>query len=250
LSANDKDSRLPPRVSLAAKSLKEICRTYGVEDPSGDGLADTTSKPHADGPRKARKPPNEAEIVAHAQGAVTWVDAWYALNRKHVKSKVSKDMCEISPNRLHCPARLDQLLRPVDDAIIKWSQCCVRQKRLRKPFMYLAYFFTCTTIVEIGPVLPIVLYGCFLDDLALVSLLVVAAVVLISQIPKRYCWRYRPFLDYRAVRLKANKTSSFPSRAVVCAVAYSYIAALCVLNGPGYFHPTVRGRTTSTCWRV
>ena len=84
-----------------------------------------------------------------------------------------------------CPQSLDRCCAPIDDALIKCGQSCARKKRLRKPMSYLAYFFTCTTIVEIGPIFPIVLYGCFLDDIALVSLVVMAAVVLLSQIPKR-----------------------------------------------------------------
>jgi hypothetical protein len=177
------------------------------------------------------------DIVSFSKGKVTWVEAWYAL---HPKKKItfSKAMCKVPPQgRLHCPAELDRWIAPCDDAVIRCSQSCLRRPRLKKLCTALAYVLTVTTVVEIGPVFPIVLYGCFLDDIALVCLAVMAAVVLLSQIPKRCCWRYRPFLDLRAVHMKTNTTSSFPSRAVICSVAYSYILAMCLLNGPAYFRP-------------
>uniref|UniRef100_A0A7S2WCT8 Phosphatidic acid phosphatase type 2/haloperoxidase domain-containing protein n=1 Tax=Rhizochromulina marina TaxID=1034831 RepID=A0A7S2WCT8_9STRA len=42
-----------------------------------------------------------------------------------------------------------------------------------------------------------------------------------TQLPKRFCWRARPFAVGRAIKVKGLETSSFPSRAVVGAVVYA-----------------------------
>ena len=36
--------------------------------------------------------------------------------------------------------------------------------------------------------------------------------IIIIKIPKRFVWRYRPYMIYRAQERKRDKTSSFPSR--------------------------------------
>jgi len=51
------------------------------------------------------------------------------------------------------------------------------------------------------------------------------SLVVLSQIPKRFVWRYRPFMGDRAVEIQSTRTSSFPSRAVACSVVYCYIVA-------------------------
>ena len=233
---------LPPRLQNAAANIKALCATYGVKTTTNTGRKeDVESNDDYNRDTVTRtKLPTIGEIVSFSQGSVSWVEAWYALRHRKKKIKFSKDKCELTKMRAHCPDRLNRCVAPVDDAFIKCSQSCARVDVLAKPFAYLAYFFTATTVVELAPVIPVVLYGCFLDDIALMSLVVVTAVFLLSQIPKRYCWRYRPFYDFRAVHFKSNTTSSFPSRAVVCAVAYSYVVALCVANGPDYFTPLVR----------
>jgi len=45
---------------------------------------------------------------------------------------------------------------------------------------------------------------------------------LFSQIPKRFVWRLRPYMAGRAIKVKKDTTSSFPSRAVTCATVYSF----------------------------
>jgi len=46
---------------------------------------------------------------------------------------------------------------------------------------------------------------------------------LLSQILKRFMWRFRPFMAHRAEERHRARTSSFPSRAVACGVVYCYI---------------------------
>lgn len=47
----------------------------------------------------------------------------------------------------------------------------------------------------------------------------------ISQIPKKFIFRPRPWMVKRARPIRRDKTSSFPSRAVVCAVVFSWLIA-------------------------
>lgn len=211
-----------------------LCSTYGQEDgdiPVPRRSSFGTSK-------------GSSEFDGVPTGSPKWVHDWYS-RHPDKNIKFSKSQCDVSRRRCHCSDGLNNCLRPCDDALIRCGQSCVRSKHLKKPFTFIAYALTSTTIIEIGPIFPLVLYGCFLDDIALICLIVIAAVVLLSQIPKRFAWRYRPFFDYRAVHMKTNKTSSFPSRAVVCAVAYSYIVALCLLNGPNYYKVVRRAKTPS-----
>lgn len=212
-----------PKVKVAVEVLNRMMLT-------SSGLTEIGSQPPLQ-----RTFPTEEEIVTASGKSVNWVHAWYALHNMDNTLKISKSKCEVSTDRLHCCKSLDHFVAPVDDTLIKCSQNFVKNKRCRNPFKLLAQFFTMTTIIEIGPIFPIVFYSLCLDDIAILSLAVILVIVIVSQIPKRFCWRYRPFFDYRAVRMKTNKTSSFPSRALVCAVAYSYIAALCSLNIPYYF---------------
>eukprot|EP00769_Ergobibamus_cyprinoides_P002729 gnl/Ergobibamus_cyprinoides/3877.p1 GENE.gnl/Ergobibamus_cyprinoides/3877~~gnl/Ergobibamus_cyprinoides/3877.p1 ORF type:complete len:123 (+),score=20.99 gnl/Ergobibamus_cyprinoides/3877:317-685(+) len=75
---------------------------------------------------------------------------------------------------------------------------------------------------------PVVLLFAGLDSLAtpLIPLMFFAA--LVSQIPKRFVWRDRPFMAGRATQFRRDLTSSFPSRAVTCAVVYCRAAFICV----------------------
>ena len=64
-----------------------------------------------------------------------------------------------------------------------------------------------------------------LDDVATESTYLILVTAFFSQIPKRFIWRYRPYVVGRAEGRRRDITSSFPSRAVTCGVVYSY--ALC-----------------------
>ncbi len=63
------------------------------------------------------------------------------------------------------------------------------------------------------------------DQLAIEFTYLVILTTTISQIPKRFVWRFRPYMVRRARAVGKDGTSSFPSRAVTCSVVYTY--ALC-----------------------
>lgn len=77
--------------------------------------------------------------------------------------------------------------------------------------------------IETGIALPIVLFATGQDSLAIEFTYVMLLLCIISQIPKRFLWRYRPFMQNRAYLLRKDLTSSFPSRAVTAGVVYSFL---------------------------
>jgi len=60
-------------------------------------------------------------------------------------------------------------------------------------------------------------------------LLVAFVAAAVSQVPKRFVYRSRPCLAKppRAIKLSNEKTSSFPSRAVLCTTVYVYLIVAC-----------------------
>jgi len=73
--------------------------------------------------------------------------------------------------------------------------------------------------------MPIFFYILGADALATKIMYLASALVILSQVPKRFVWRYRPFMGDRAIEIQSTKTSSFPSRAVACSVVYCYVVA-------------------------
>eukprot|EP00033_Pygsuia_biforma_P001516 GCRY01001711.1.p1 GENE.GCRY01001711.1~~GCRY01001711.1.p1 ORF type:complete len:395 (+),score=25.35 GCRY01001711.1:256-1440(+) len=93
---------------------------------------------------------------------------------------------------------------------------------------YLHYFcllWTALTCIEIFLPVPFLLYLWGEDTLCCFTLCHIFALTFISQIPKRFFWRSRPFVVGRAKGLRDDQTSSFPSRAATCAVVYGYLLA-------------------------
>jgi len=74
-------------------------------------------------------------------------------------------------------------------------------------------------------VMPYVFFILGWDQLAIEFTYLVLLTTTISQIPKRFVWRFRPYMVHRARTVRKDGTSSFPSRAVTCSVVYTY--ALC-----------------------
>lgn len=86
-----------------------------------------------------------------------------------------------------------------------------------------ALTYTALTTIELGVVCPLFLFLIGLDQLATLALFSTLCAGLISQLFKRFLWRPRPWMQGRAIQVKRDLTSSFPSRAVICAVVYSFI---------------------------
>ena len=70
------------------------------------------------------------------------------------------------------------------------------------------------------------------DSIGTVVSCMMIIIASLTQIPKRLIWRYRPFMVSRARGYGREQTSSFPSRAVTCAVSYSMTICLCIMRTP------------------
>lgn len=99
--------------------------------------------------------------------------------------------------------------------------------RCNKAMVTLALIYTALTTIEIGVCATLFLFLVGLDTLATMCLFTTLCVALGSQLFKRFVWRARPWMAGRAIQVKRDLTSSFPSRAVTCAVVYAYVVAHC-----------------------
>eukprot|EP01113_Clastostelium_recurvatum_P030077 TRINITY_DN3645_c0_g1_i1.p1 TRINITY_DN3645_c0_g1~~TRINITY_DN3645_c0_g1_i1.p1 ORF type:complete len:412 (+),score=55.92 TRINITY_DN3645_c0_g1_i1:178-1413(+) len=115
------------------------------------------------------------------------------------------------------PLHLERRLKWLDDTGIAWCQ-----KLDHRIWFYINMVITATVAIEIGVVAPFILFMVGWDGLATELLYLILILSIVSQIPKRFIWRFRPYMVYRAQMIKKEKTSSFPSRAVTCAVVYGY----------------------------
>ncbi|KYR01832.1 hypothetical protein DLAC_01849 [Tieghemostelium lacteum] len=118
------------------------------------------------------------------------------------------------------PIWLEEKLRGFDDPIIR-----VCQKFTGKYSYYFSLIITSMVAIEIAFIAPFVLFILGQDPLATEFTYLGLLLALLSQVPKRFLWRFRPFMVRRAIIRKKDNTSSFPSRAVTCSVVYSY--AIC-----------------------
>ncbi|PRP80258.1 hypothetical protein PROFUN_12197 [Planoprotostelium fungivorum] len=102
----------------------------------------------------------------------------------------------------------------------------VLQHKRSKWIGILGILFTSIFAIEIGFALPFVLFVSGWDALATELTYLMLFLGLLSQIPKRFLWRHRPYMVNRAYKMRGDKegakTSSFPSRAVTCATVYSF----------------------------
>ncbi|KAG9392022.1 PAP2 superfamily [Carpediemonas membranifera] len=119
------------------------------------------------------------------------------------------------------PRSVEDKWRRFDDALLRYAQSA--DNKFFHVFDYVMTFLTC---VEIGCIIPTILFALALDDLGLYSLILSTFTAIVSQIPKRFVWRDRPYMQGRAFRRRKDETSSIPSRAVTCAVVYS-IGGVC-----------------------
>lgn len=88
------------------------------------------------------------------------------------------------------------------------------------------------TAIEYGVVAALTLYMLTFDALANITVLSTFTLALISQFPKRFLFRSRPYMVNRAEKHADDYTSSFPSRGVSGGVLFSYLA----LSGVNYYN--------------
>ncbi|KAF2077997.1 hypothetical protein CYY_000721 [Polysphondylium violaceum] len=126
------------------------------------------------------------------------------------------------------PFWLEQKLKWFDDPIIEFCQ------RIHNRYIYyFSLFITACVAIEIAIAMPFILFILGQDSLATEFTYLGLLLALFSQIPKRFLWRFRPYMVKRAKLMKKDKTSSFPSRAVTCSVVYSYAIVWAVLYHGG-----------------
>jgi hypothetical protein len=113
------------------------------------------------------------------------------------------------------PQRIEKLVAKIDDKVGAFIQ-----RIQNKPILYFDLFFTCKsnrcclpgpviTTVEVGIAVPFCLFIFGKDTLATEMTFLMALTCLISQIPKRFLWRYRPYMVGRAKKVFYNiKTQS------------------------------------------
>eukprot|EP00002_Diphylleia_rotans_P018174 TRINITY_DN3526_c0_g1_i2.p1 TRINITY_DN3526_c0_g1~~TRINITY_DN3526_c0_g1_i2.p1 ORF type:complete len:372 (+),score=74.02 TRINITY_DN3526_c0_g1_i2:65-1180(+) len=119
------------------------------------------------------------------------------------------------------PQSLENKWRQFDDCIIAFVQ-----KRQNKLFYALSSIVTIFTAIEMVVIFPFVLFMLNYDEFATYMAICSLMCSFISQLPKRFLWRYRPYVVNRAAKLHSDKTSSFPSRAVTGGAVFAMI--ICV----------------------
>jgi membrane-associated phospholipid phosphatase len=136
------------------------------------------------------------------------------------------------------PPSFELALKSFDDFWINALQRRFIESGSRLPRLY-ATAMTGLTAVELGVCVPVVLHFLGWDALASRAAVLMFVLCFFSQIPKRFLWRARPYMTQppRAIKVREDKTSSFPSRAVTCAVAFGYFVANVVSdNGTNQNH--------------
>ena len=125
-----------------------------------------------------------------------------------------------------------------EEAMEKWDQIGIRmcQEGIGGSYEFMsrgvAMVWTVITSIEVGIGLPFWLLMVGWDGLGMKVTVLMLLTAILSQVPKRFIWRARPFMTEppRAVAIAQNFTSSFPSRAVVCSAVYGYIFSLVLIE--------------------
>jgi hypothetical protein len=119
------------------------------------------------------------------------------------------------------PDQWDDVFRYMDDSV---TSCCQRcNNTLLK---LLNKIVVVGTSIELGIIVTFFFFYLGIDSIAMAAASVMMSLFVITQIPKRFMWRKRPYVSGRAKKLcKDGLTSSFPSRAVTCCIVYSYLLA-------------------------
>jgi len=136
------------------------------------------------------------------------------------------------------PISLERRFQVFDDFLIR--TCQVANSKM---WAYFDLLFTGMVAIEMGIAAPFILFVLGKDSLAIEMSYLMLVLCVLSQIPKRFLWRYRPYMVGRALKMRDKETavtSSFPSRAVTCGVVYSYF--IC------YAYVISSGPITSTDW--
>lgn len=134
----------------------------------------------------------------------------------------------LSKNILLSPDLSTRTSFAFDDAVTGFCQAGVVERNPRV-FRFLGAFLSLCVSTECFVALPILLLsaGRKYDPRAARVIWLCYCTCTLAQLPKRFIWRSRPWMESRAIPLKENKSSSFPSRDNVHAVILLYI--LCIV---------------------
>lgn len=124
--------------------------------------------------------------------------------------------------QLSFPPSFEHFFSTFDDTVIAFCQ-----KRTTGAVLLFSTTFTFFTSIEVSLITPPTLYALGYDRAAGLCASVLLVLGVVSQVPKKFIFRPRPWMVNRAVPIRKDKTSSFPSRAVVCAVVFSWLVATC-----------------------
>jgi len=119
------------------------------------------------------------------------------------------------------PVSMEKRLQLVDNTII--AAC---QRFHGKFFLFLDLFITGCSAIETGIAAPFCMFVLGWDGAATELSYLMLLTCVLSQIPKRFIWRWRPYMVWRAQKIRKTETavtSSFPSRAVTCATVYAFM---------------------------
>jgi hypothetical protein len=122
------------------------------------------------------------------------------------------------------PHWIDNLLQPFDDIIIDFVQFFTNPL-----IVMLCHCISGLFSVEIAAYIPYMYMMMGIDHAFLHITCQSITLLIISQLPKRFMWRYRPYMVNRAKMASSDKTSSFPARTVSCGVVFTYILHITVL---------------------
>jgi len=128
---------------------------------------------------------------------------------------VSKTPLKNDTYFLTWPDWLDDSMRSFDDDLIKLCQW----KTTGYVYAF-SWFFTALTSVEAALPLPFVLFCLGYDVAGTVMVTILTVLGFLSQLPKRFLWRTRPWMNGRAKTVRRDRTSSFPSRGVICGIVF------------------------------
>lgn len=118
------------------------------------------------------------------------------------------------------PNALEVWFGAFDDRFIRYAQ-----RRTTGAVHFIAMLLTVFTAIETSLFLSPCLFALGYDAAGGLSTSVLLVLGVVSQMPKKFIFRARPWMVGRALPIRRDKTSSFPSRAVVCAVVFSWLIA-------------------------
>lgn len=120
--------------------------------------------------------------------------------------------------QLPFPDAFERALAPLDDSVVR-----VVQRRTQGTLHMFVMSLTFFSAIEMSLTAPATLYALGYDRAAGMCFSVLWVLCIVSQIPKKFIFRRRPWMSGRALPIRQDRTSSFPSRAVVCAVVFSWL---------------------------